>query len=193
MARVAEFIRTGCFVPRLDLGLVVKDHVQQGMMDFQFAVVFDKSQFAEFVHEKADARSGRADHFRQHFLTEFSHDRLRSAFLAEICKEKEKPGKALFARIEQLVDQVLFNSTVSRQQIRHEQFSKIRLIMKGRNHGRFLQARDHAFIDCPGCCDAPRMAVETSFAKKVTGPRIATTASLPCSETTVSLILPCWT
>ena len=69
-------------------------------MDFQFTVVFDETQFAEFVHEKAHARSRRADHFRQRFLTDLSHDRLRSRFLAEICKEKEKSGKAPFARIE---------------------------------------------------------------------------------------------
>src|SRR5947209_645513 len=94
-------------------------------MDFQFSVVFDETQFAEFVHEKAHARSGRADHLRQRFLTELSHDRLRPAFLAEIRKQKEKSGEALFARIEQLVDQVLFNSTVPSQQIRHEQFRKL--------------------------------------------------------------------
>ena len=34
-------------------------------MDPQLSVVFDKTQFAEFVHEKAHTRSGRADHFRQ--------------------------------------------------------------------------------------------------------------------------------
>jgi hypothetical protein len=68
-------------------------------MDLEFSVVFDKTQFAESVHEKAHARSGRADHLRQSFLAELSHDRLRPAFLAEICEEKEKPGEALFARI----------------------------------------------------------------------------------------------
>src|SRR5216683_2379753 len=125
-------------IPRFDRGLVIQNHVQQGIMDFQFSVVFDETQFAEFVHEKAHARSGRADHLRQRFLTERSHDRLRPAFLAEICKEKEKPGEALFARIEQLVDQVLFNSTVPSQQIRHEQFRKFRLIMNGGDHGRLL-------------------------------------------------------
>jgi hypothetical protein len=51
-------------IPRFDLGLVVQNHVQQGIMDFQLSVVFDKTQFAEFVHEKAHARSGRADHLR---------------------------------------------------------------------------------------------------------------------------------
>jgi hypothetical protein len=48
-------------------------------MDFQLSVVFNKTQFAEFVHEKAHARSGRADHLRQCFLTKLSHDRLRPA------------------------------------------------------------------------------------------------------------------
>jgi len=38
--------------PRFDRGLVVQDHVQQGIMDFQFSVVFNKTQLAEFVHEK---------------------------------------------------------------------------------------------------------------------------------------------
>jgi hypothetical protein len=87
-------------IPRFDLGLVVQNHVQQGIMDLDFSVVFDKTQFAEFVHEKTHARSGRAYHLRQRFLAELSHDRLRLPFLAEICKQKKKPGEALFARIE---------------------------------------------------------------------------------------------
>jgi hypothetical protein len=37
-----------------DLRLVVQDHVQQRVTDFQFAVVFDIAQFAKFVHEMAD-------------------------------------------------------------------------------------------------------------------------------------------
>src|SRR5258706_8567527 len=40
--------------------------------------------------------------------------------------------------------------------------------MNGGEHGRLLQARNHAFIDRPRCCDAQRMAIETSFAKEVT-------------------------
>src|ERR1700730_1802957 len=86
-------------IPRFDRGLVVQNHVQQGIMDFQFSVVFDKTQFAEFVHEKAHARSSRANHLRQGFLTERANDRLRLPFLAEICKQKEKSSEALFARI----------------------------------------------------------------------------------------------
>jgi hypothetical protein len=83
-----------------DLGRIVQNDVQQRIMNFQSSVVIDKAQLAEFIHEKAHPRSGRADHLRQRFLTEVSHDRLRPTFLAEICKQKEKPGEALFARIE---------------------------------------------------------------------------------------------
>jgi hypothetical protein len=50
-------------ISRFDLGLVEQDHVQQGIMDLDFSVVLDKTQFAEFVHEKAHARPGRANHF----------------------------------------------------------------------------------------------------------------------------------
>src|SRR5436190_14548881 len=66
-----NLFRTDCFIPRFDLGLVVQNHVQQGIMDFQFSVVFDEAQFAEFVHEKAHPRSGRADHLRQRFRLNF--------------------------------------------------------------------------------------------------------------------------
>jgi hypothetical protein len=42
---------------------LVQNDVQQGITDLDFSVVLDKTQFAEFVHEKAHARPGRADHF----------------------------------------------------------------------------------------------------------------------------------
>ncbi len=41
--------------------------------------------------------------------------------------------------------------------------------MNGRDHGRLLQARYHAFIDGPGRCEAQRVAIQTSFAEKLTG------------------------
>ena len=47
-----------------NLWLIVENYVQQGTVDFNAAVVFNKTQFPEFVHEKTDARSRRADHFR---------------------------------------------------------------------------------------------------------------------------------
>src|SRR3984893_8757783 len=102
----------------VDLGFLVQNDVQQGTVDFNFAVVINKTQFPKSVHEKAHARSRRADHFGQCFLTDFRYDWLRPTFLAKICKEKEKSGEALFARIEQLIDQVLLDTAVASQEVR---------------------------------------------------------------------------
>jgi hypothetical protein len=82
----------------------MQNHVQQGTVDFDVAVVINKAQLPKFVHEKAHARSRCTDHFGQRFLTDFRDDWFRPTFLTKICKEKEKSGEALFARIEQLID-----------------------------------------------------------------------------------------
>ena len=115
----------------------------------------------------AHARARCTDHLGQHFLSEFSHNRLWPAFFAEIREEKEKSGEALLARIEQLINQVFFNPTVASLQIRHEQFGEFRFFVNRGNHGRLLQTSNHAFICRPGCRDAQRMSIETSFAEKV--------------------------
>jgi len=94
-------------VLRFDLGLVVQDYVEQGVADFQCSVVFDIAQFADSVHEKAHARSCRADHLgiKRGLASLPQHD---PPFLDHT--------RALFARIEQLVDQVFLNSAVPKNQ-----------------------------------------------------------------------------
>jgi hypothetical protein len=67
-----------------NLRLIVENHVQQGTVDFDAAVVVNKTQFTKFVHEKTHARSRRADHFRQCLLADFRYDWLRPTFLAKI-------------------------------------------------------------------------------------------------------------
>ena len=42
--------------------------------------------------------------------------------------------------------------------------------MHGRNHCRFGDARNEAFLYRGRCCDSQRMTIETPFANKVTGP-----------------------
>ena len=81
-------------------------------MDFYGAVVTDEAEFTKFVHELTHAGAGRANHIRQHFLTDLSHNLFWTAFFAKIRKEKKKSGEALLARIKQLIDQVFFNPTV---------------------------------------------------------------------------------
>ena len=149
--------------------LLVQDNAEKGLFDFDFAVVFDEAELPELVHEHIHSSPGRTDHFRESFLAKLADDRLRRAFLAEICKEKKEAGEALFARIEELVDEVLFNSAVPSQKIRHEKLGKFWLIMHGSDHGAFFDARNQAFIQRYRRCHPQRMAIETAFAEKVTG------------------------
>jgi hypothetical protein len=46
-------------------------------MDFQFAIVFDVAQFAEFIHEMTDARSGCPDRLREGLPSQTPSDALR--------------------------------------------------------------------------------------------------------------------
>jgi hypothetical protein len=95
------------------------------MVDRYDAVVADETQFAKSVHEKTDAGSGGADHLCQCFLIDIWTNWLRGSFVAEMREQKQKARETLLARIKQLVDQVLNNSAVPGQQIRHEQFRNL--------------------------------------------------------------------
>jgi hypothetical protein len=63
------------------------------------------AQFPKFAHEKAHTRSRRADHLRQ--------DWLRPTFLAKIRQQQKDPGQPFLARIEQLINRILFYAKVS--------------------------------------------------------------------------------
>jgi hypothetical protein len=74
-------------------------------VDLQTAVVVNKAQFPEPVHE-ADPRAGSADHFRQRLLTDLRDYGFRNAFLAKMSEQQKDPGQPLFARIEKLINQI---------------------------------------------------------------------------------------
>ena len=82
-------------------------------------------------------------------------------------EQKEKAREPLLARIQQLVDQVLFNPTVPCQEIRHEQLGKLWFLVKEGNH-RLLRYRvDYAFFH-RRCGDSPqRVAIEATFSEEL--------------------------
>jgi hypothetical protein len=87
-------------------------------VNFNAAVVVNQSQLPKFVHEEADAGSGRSDHLRKRLLAYSRQDRLRPAFLAEIRQKQKSPRQTFLAGIEQLIDEVFLNPTVAGQQMR---------------------------------------------------------------------------
>jgi hypothetical protein len=77
-------------------------------MDFDATVVMNEA--FKFVHEKTYAGSDGADHLCKRLLADFRDDRFRLALLAKVRQQQERPGKTLFARIEQLIDEVCFDA-----------------------------------------------------------------------------------
>ena len=77
-------------------------------MDFQFSIVLDVTQFAEFIHEITHTRSGRADHLREDFLTKFSDDWLRRVFSSnsENCSSHIE-GRAMYRFLQGTADQYM--------------------------------------------------------------------------------------
>jgi hypothetical protein len=69
-------------------------------VNLYFPVAADEALFAKFVHKEADARPGRADHFRQCFLTEDNRGRFGAPLFAEIREKQKKASEPSFAGIE---------------------------------------------------------------------------------------------
>ncbi len=91
----------------------MQDSVQQRLVNVNFSVVADEAQLAEFIHEETDARSRCPDHLCESFLADLDIDRLRAALLGEMREKQKKASQSAFARIEQLVDQILFDPAIA--------------------------------------------------------------------------------
>ena len=89
--------------------------------------------------------------------------------LPKFARRRRSRARRFLARIEQLIDQVLFNSTVPSQEMRHEQFGKRRLIVDGtRMMVAFSRRSDHAFvIDAVTVAIRTRLASQASFAEEI--------------------------
>ena len=114
---------------RLDGGLVVQNDIQQGVMDFQFSIVFDVAQFAELVHEMAYPGPGRSDHLREDFLAEISNDRLRRDLLYQNLQGEVAARAKRFSL--ELNNWSIRSSSIRLfrfNRVRHEQFREFRLI-----------------------------------------------------------------
>ena len=96
-------------------------------MNFDAAVIINQAQSSKLVHEKTHAGPGRSDHLRKRLLADFCYNRLRSAFLAEIRQKQKSPRQTLFARIEQLVDQIRLRTVMTFDYVRYKKLSLIHI------------------------------------------------------------------
>ena len=86
-------------------------------MDVQAAIVVDEAQLSELIQEETHPGPGGADHLGERFLTDLRNHVLRLPVLPKVGQQQEHPRQPRFARIEELIDQVLFDPAVARQQV----------------------------------------------------------------------------
>ena len=104
---------------------------------------------------------------RERLLADLRYDRLRLSLLAEIRHQQEHPRQTLLARIEKLIDQVLLDSGVPRQQVRHEHLGKLRLVVEHAHDGRLFDPHDDAFRHRRDRRQAQRLSGQAALAEEV--------------------------
>ena len=90
-------------------------------MNLQATVVLDEAQLPKLVHEETHPGPCGPDHLGEGFLTDPGHDEIVLALLAVAGQQQQNPRQSFLAGIEQLINQVLFDANIPRQQIRHEE------------------------------------------------------------------------
>src|ERR1043166_9857976 len=139
-------------------------------MDFQGSIVLDEAELAKLVPEHADARPRGPDHLRERLLANLRYDGLGLTLLAEVRHQKEHSRQTLLAGVEELVDQVLLDPGVPRQQVRHEHLGELRLVVEDANDGGLLDTHDDAFRHRYDRRHAQGMSVQATLAEEVSVP-----------------------
>ena len=106
------------------------------------AIVIDKAELPELIHEMTDPRPGGADHLGQVFLIDFGKWSSVSTFLAKTRKQQENPGQAFLAEIEESIHEIFFNANHTRKQVGDKKLCKGRLLMDQANKRPLIHAGD---------------------------------------------------
>jgi hypothetical protein len=112
----------------------IQHEVQQAFLNFELAVVFDQAQLPKFVHENIHARPGRSNQRGKRLLIDLYGYRLQTKVVAIIGQQQESTCQPHLAGIEQLVNQVRFNSGGPSQQVTEKVVGKLLVLMKQANY-----------------------------------------------------------
>src|SRR5271166_1506023 len=146
--------------------LIVENNTEKRAVNFQPAVVVNKSQFPEAIHKKTHSRAGCADHFRQALLADLRNHGLWYTVFTKMSEHKKHSGQSLFTRIEELVDQILFVADIAREQIRDEKVGQLVFPMKNIHHGFLVDSHHSTICHCRCRTHTERLASQRTFAEK---------------------------
>jgi hypothetical protein len=86
--------------------LIVEDDAEEGTVHGQAAVVLDKAQLPELVHEVTDSGPRGADHLGQRFLANLRKGRIGLVYLPQMGQQQQHPCQPLLAGIKELIHQI---------------------------------------------------------------------------------------
>ena len=119
------------------------------------AIVTDEAKFPEFVHKEIDPGPRCPNHLGQRLLRYFGKDLLRLAFLSEAREQQQGARQSFLAGVEELVNQVLFDSDVSSLLVEHAHHL---VFLDDVHGGRCNRGRG---------CHAKGLACEAPFPKEI--------------------------
>ena len=90
----------------------MQDDGQEGIVDFKPAVILDKAQLPEFIHEIIHSRARGTDHSGQRLLGHSGKHRDGLVIHAITGQQQKRARQPLFAGVEKLIDQILLESDV---------------------------------------------------------------------------------
>lgn len=97
---------------------IVQNNRQQGLVDFDSAVGFDKAEFSKFIHKTIHAGTRGPDHFRKRLLGNVWEQAIWMFSLPVAGEQEQGSGQAFLNRVEELIDQIFFHANVVGEHVR---------------------------------------------------------------------------
>jgi hypothetical protein len=138
-------------------------------VDVQAAIVVDEAQFAELIQKKTHSGARGADHLGERLLTDPRNHRLYLPLFTKVGEQQERPSQPLFARIKEVIDQILFDPTIAGQQIRHEKLRKRGLGVEHLEYRVLLEPHQRAVSERCGRRHTQRLPGQAALTKEGLG------------------------
>ena len=114
--------------------LIVQNGVEQSPMHSNAAIVVNKAEFVEMVHEKTDTRPRCTDHLGQFVFRDLWNQPLKLIGLAKFRHQQEYPRQAFLAGVEELVEKIRLGLPGTKKKIFDEYLGEGALLVYHAEH-----------------------------------------------------------
>jgi hypothetical protein len=151
-----------------NIGLVVQDNTQEGIVDAKSAVVLDDAQLPEFVREKIDPLGALCRSSPPASLAILWEVLLRLVRRAITREQQQGACQPFLAGVKELVDQILLDSDVPCVHIGDESVGELVFGMEDAQQLVFLDHKNGSRRDSGGCTHPEGLTRHASLTERVT-------------------------